>query len=268
MQMNRAVIGVFGLLAVMAAQGCLVREAKPVGAGHVQASLPKSEVMVVGTIHKFHLTNKNYPIQVFQAVLDMWRPDLVLVEIRPEAFEKGHYEDGPFEMAYITQLAKARHITVVPIDWYRESDIKAPTKADMAAAKKVLEDVKPLVKGMSGKLDFATIHDRQVTRIMLQILNARNRLQGGTPDWNMRQAWMEFRASRAIWKHRPRRVAVFVGFQHRPEMLAYLTQLGARAVNPADYLRTIGMSVRDLALPGWSLSGVSPTEINEILKKW
>ncbi|MCD6498137.1 MAG: hypothetical protein J7M25_07535 [Deltaproteobacteria bacterium] len=247
MQTSKSLFLAIAFLTALSAQGCAVQDVKPTGPAQAQASLPNCQVMVVGTIHKEHLVNKKYPLQVFEALMDTWKPDLVLVEIRPDAFAKGHYEDGPFEMAYITWLAKARHIAVVPIDWYRASDVKAPTAADMAAERKVMSAVGPLFKNISGIPGFAQIHDQKVTRSILQAINARNRLRSGTPIWNRRQAWMEFQATHAIWQHRPKRVAVFVGFQHRPEMLAYLTQLGAVAVNPAKYLRTIGFSIQELA---------------------
>jgi len=247
MQTSKWFLLALGLLTVVLAPSCVVQETKPTGPVTAQASLPNCQVMVVGTIHKEHLVNKKYPLQVFEALMDTWKPDLVLVEIRPDAFANGHFEDGPFEMTYITWLAKARHIPVVPIDWYRASDVKAPTAADMAAEKKVMSAVGPLFKNISGIPGFAQIHDQEMTRALLQAVNARNRLASGTPIWNRRQAWMEFQATHAIWQHRPKRVAVFVGFQHRPEMLAYLTQLGAMAVNPATYLKSVGFTVQELA---------------------
>ncbi len=227
--------------------GCLVEQVKRTGPSAAKASLPDCQVMVVGTIHSRHMVNKNYPLQVLSALLDRWKPDLVLVEIRPKAFDKGHLEDGPFEMTYVTALAKQRHIRVVPIDWFRESDIQPPSARDMAAEKKAMAAVASLFQSMHGVPGFYQVHDRQFTRAMLQALNARNRFLHGTPVWNRRQAWMEFQAAQAIWQYRPKRVALFVGFQHRPEIQAYLEQLGARVVDPIALFQSTGFSMKALA---------------------
>ena len=78
--------------------------------------------MVVGTIHSAHLVQRDYPLARLAAVLSAAHPDLVLVEIRPEPFAAGHLEDGPFEMTYVTLLARAAGVPVEPIDWWREED--------------------------------------------------------------------------------------------------------------------------------------------------
>src|SRR5262245_32830576 len=66
------------------------------------------QVMVVATIHKGHLLQKRYPLALLCQIIDAYRPDLVMVEIRPEPFRAGHYEDGPFEMTAVTFCARRR----------------------------------------------------------------------------------------------------------------------------------------------------------------
>ena len=108
------------LLALVALAGC--GTAAPARA----PSSGGAEVMVVGTEHGGHVTTPGYPMSKLGALIDAYKPDLVLVEIRPAPFAMGHYEDGPIEMSYVTLHAKSRGIAVAPIDWWRDEDVGQP----------------------------------------------------------------------------------------------------------------------------------------------
>jgi len=197
---------------------------------------------VVGTIHKFHLIQKYYPIQTLGALVDAYSPDLILVEIRPTAFSQGHLEDGPFEMAYVTHLAREKKIPVVPIDWWLESEAGGgggDGPKSKAQRQKFMRAVKPYMKGIFWPPSFTQVHSSKYTRRMLMVINARARLLSGTPSWNRRQAWFHFQATQALLHHRPRKVMAFVGAQHRPELKAHLAALGGKAINPREVLRDV-----------------------------
>jgi hypothetical protein len=114
--------------------GSAVPPAETIGRADDSTAEPAStpaqfEAMVVRTIHSQHLVQPGDPLVVLRSRLDAFGPDLVLVEARPEAFEHGRLEDGPFEMTYVTLLARLAGRDVAPIDWWREEDVGAETPA-------------------------------------------------------------------------------------------------------------------------------------------
>src|SRR5690606_16661107 len=76
--------------------------------------------VVVGTIGKMHMVESRYGLARLGDVIAAFKPDLVLLGARVDAFREDRLEDASFEMTYVHQLAKARGIPVEPIDWFRE----------------------------------------------------------------------------------------------------------------------------------------------------
>jgi hypothetical protein len=75
-------------------------------------------VYLLGAIHGEHLTTKDYSLLDLQSVILNLRPDLLLVESRPEALAAGEWADGPIEMAVASLTARASGIAVRGIDWW------------------------------------------------------------------------------------------------------------------------------------------------------
>ncbi len=213
--------------------GCGTRTRAPAGARSVatQKAEPdgrqRPSAMVVGTIHRHHLTQAGYPLQLLGALLDRYNPDLVLVEIRPEPFAQGRLEDGPFEMTYVTYLARQRGIPVEPIDWWRKRTVIAdepqPADEDRVAYQATMKE---LMTRYRFPPDFQESHARERTELLFAGLSARARFLGGNAAWNQRQSWFHNKAEAAIAKHEPRRVLAFVGNNHRPELALHLDRLG------------------------------------------
>lgn len=192
------------------------------------------EIMVVGTEHGGHVAKPGYPMSTLGSVLEAYRPDLVLVEIRPEAFATGHYEDGPIEMSYLTLLAKSRGVAVEPIDWWRDSDLgRKPPVLDAAGDKVFEHDFGKEAEALDSYGSFEELNSPERAQRWLALRNAQTRLGTGEGvTWARRQAWFHHRASEAIAKHQARRVLAFVGFAHRPELEAYLVENGMHALDP------------------------------------
>ncbi len=190
--------------------------------------------IVIGTAHKGHLLVADYPITKLGDVLSSYKPDLVLVEIRPEAFASGHLEDGPIEMTYVVVTARAMGIDVEPIDWWRGEDLGAPAPASDAEAERAYDvEFGALEKKIVSYASFAELNSPERSREFLRVENARARFGVGYENsWHRRQAWFHERARAAIEKHHARRVAAFVGFEHRPELEAFLAAFGEQITDP------------------------------------
>ena len=76
------------------------------------------EVIFLGTIHNQHLSHGEYHFGHLKAAFIQAHAELLMVEVRPEQFRNGDLADGPLEMTYLSQLARAEGILVAGIDWY------------------------------------------------------------------------------------------------------------------------------------------------------
>jgi hypothetical protein len=208
-----------------------------------------ASAMVVGTIHKYHLAQPDYPMTMLGALMAEVAPDLVLVEIRPEPFVSGDYEDGPLEMTYVTELAKARNVPVEPIDWWRDSDVGKEPQLDALTRDTCEQELADLEAEVPWPPTFEQANGPASLIRGMRMANAQARCYSGNSDWNWRQAWMQHHAEEAIRKHGAKRTLVVVGAQHRPEMEVYLHALGLRVGSPTADLAKLRDTARHTEIP-------------------
>jgi hypothetical protein len=85
------------------------------------------DVYLLGTIHGDHLSSSAYSLAHLQAVIANLKPDLLLLESRPEELAKGNWGDGPIEMPVASLTARDLGIPVAGIDWWQKSSSKPGT---------------------------------------------------------------------------------------------------------------------------------------------
>ena len=77
-------------------------------------------IYLLGTIHEGHFERgSGYPYEELRSVLQFVKPDLLLVEIRPESLERGKWGEGPPEMPYAMAVAQEAGIRVAGMDFWR-----------------------------------------------------------------------------------------------------------------------------------------------------
>jgi hypothetical protein len=192
------------------------------------------DTMVVATIHGGHFVQPEYPLATLRAILEAYRPDLVLVEIRPEAFAAGLLADGPPEMTYVTVMARARGVAVAPIDWWLNEDVGAPLPLLPAPEQAVFDREDALVsKDRIWPPSFHDAHSERQSAVILASHNLEVRHYPAS-TWPRRQAWFHAHAVEEIERARARRVLAFVGQDHRPELDDYLRDQGATDRTPLE----------------------------------
>ncbi len=209
---------------------------------------PDLQAMVVGTIDKDHLTQGGYPLSKLGDVFDAYKPDLVLVQIRPEAYKDNKLEDGPFEMAYVNTIAGSRGIDVEPIDYYKDADYGAsPPAADPAEA-----DQYKMEAGWLDSLSpytFEQANTRETSLKILDATNASNRFLKGNPVWSRRVAWITHNAAEAVKKRKSKKVLAFVNILLRPYVEMRLLANGAVLREPVDVVNKAGESRESGSVP-------------------
>jgi hypothetical protein len=182
------------------------------------------------TIHKGHLLQRGYPLTHLGHILDRFHPDLVLVEIRPQPFSLAHFEDGPFEMTYVVERARAARIAVAPIDWWREDEVASEPAMDPVERMALDKELAQMPEPHWPAFDVANAPTER--RRKLRELNAVARLGGGNPIWVRRQSYFNAQALAAIETHGSKRVLAFVGHAHAPELEGYVQSFGFTAIDP------------------------------------
>ena len=210
---------------------------------------PDHVAVVVGTIGKLHLVESQYALPRLGDVLADFKPDLVLVQVRPDPFKEGRLEDASFEMTYATWLARQHGIAVEPIDWFRDEDLAAPPPppepwdaAELARRESEILAQPPL-------FTFEQANAAETFERVLAAELAERRWHVGNPLVSRRRAWVEDLAMGAVARHgRPKRVLAYVGVFDRPSVDAALHGAGYTTRGPIEIVaRAKDQMVADLA---------------------
>jgi len=83
----------------------------------------RQNIYILGTIHGGHFDKNNkYSLADIQSVIDTVNPDIILVEVRQETYDKYRILDGPNEMTFAWCYAKEKSIEVRGIDWWSPAE--------------------------------------------------------------------------------------------------------------------------------------------------
>jgi hypothetical protein len=123
---------------------------------------------LMGTIHGAHLTTPAYPLTQVRAVIVHLRPDLVLVEARPEEVARGNLGDGPIEALYAELAARQAGLASSGIDWWTmgaDHQVNPPGRDDRMVANLLqAADGRPVSLALVGYSHAGPFRDRLVAR--------------------------------------------------------------------------------------------------------
>ena len=81
------------------------------------------DIIVLGTIGAAHAANPHFSWAYFDSIIKKSSPELLLVQIRPEHFNKQEFFDGAPEMAYLAYTARNMKIQCMGIDWWLDAQM-------------------------------------------------------------------------------------------------------------------------------------------------
>ncbi|MBS3788321.1 hypothetical protein KGY79_09035 [Candidatus Bipolaricaulota bacterium] len=105
----------------------------------------KNKIYLLGTTHR-HFGSDGYSLRDISAVIKNLRPDILLVESRPEQLQQGNLGDGPPEMLFAHLFARSRDIPVKGMDWWNME--MSPGTTTEKRDDKMVENV---LRAVSGK---------------------------------------------------------------------------------------------------------------------
>jgi hypothetical protein len=237
--MRRALVALWaGVLATLVAGlvGCEGGGGRPMVAAAPPCPAPiesDKQVVVVGTIGKLHMAEAKYPLAKLGDVMSAFKPDLVLLGVRPDPFREGNYEDASFEMTYLAALAKNRAIPAEGIDWFREQDLAAPLPpidppTEAENARKGAE-----ILARPKLYPFEQANGAELTEAIYLATASEQRYRSGNPLWSRRAAFIGHLAVDATIKHKkPKKVLAFVDVFDRPTVMLALGAVGYESRDP------------------------------------
>lgn len=111
----------------------------------------RNEVLFLGTVHDMHFNFEEYSFYHLKAVLQNYKPDVLLVESRQSELELGNYADGPIEMFYLSMIARNMKIPVFGVDWYDHNSHK-PGTTNKLRDEHIFNNVENYVQGFRKPL--------------------------------------------------------------------------------------------------------------------
>ncbi|MEO7109378.1 MAG: hypothetical protein ABI183_02975 [Polyangiaceae bacterium] len=100
------------------------------------ADEPDLVAVVVGTTGRDQLLKDGYSLTKIADIIDVFKPDMLLIQVRADAYKQQHLEDASFEMTYVNAVAGTAGVDVEPIDWFKDEDSFPPGVMDDAAPTK------------------------------------------------------------------------------------------------------------------------------------
>jgi hypothetical protein len=235
--MRRALAAPFVALALLSSvAACEGGGGRPMVAAAPPCPAPiesERQAVVVGTIGKLHMAEAKYPLAKLGDVMSSFKPDLVLVAVRPDPFREGNYEDASFEMTYLAALAKNRAIPAEGIDWFREQDLTAPPPAVDPAAE--AENARRAAEILTRPrlYPFEQANGSELYEAIYLASIADQRYRGGHAPWSRRAGFIQHLAIEAVNKHKkPKKVLAFVDVFDRPTVSLALTAVGYETRDP------------------------------------
>lgn len=101
------------------------------------------DVTVLATIGSAHARNPRFGWIHLDSILHKSTPDLLLVQIRPEHFDKQEFFDGSPEMAYLAHAAQKMKIECRGIDWWRDVQL---AKWDLVGPGERMQHIYPNIR--------------------------------------------------------------------------------------------------------------------------
>jgi hypothetical protein len=230
-----------GLMALAPVFAAPPSEASPPGA-------KPSEVMVVGTLHRFHAKSTTYTYDMLYALVDAARPDYVGVEIRAEdmgrdpAYLAANYPKEMIETAAkwgpkafgFDWLGDDVAGRAVPPDWWRvQSPIKALERegsADPAVQSKDLDGLDAQKMAFIETATAASLNDGRYDGLNAAYYALNAKLLAGTKYqpiadfYAARDAHIDANIAAFITAHPGKRIVILTGGDHHGPLVAYLKE--------------------------------------------
>ena len=219
-------------LAACAAMAASLIACAPAAPGVARAPSSPPIVFVLGSLHGAMLANPRFGLRDFLAAFDVFSPDLVLTEVRPD--HAGPAEgaiDGGIEQSLVYAAAAERGVPIVAIDWFDDAFI-----AEMAAENR--RPPPPAAAPLEAEYDDAIHHapfgelESPKTRELVRKIYALYEAAGQTAS-RTRNERICGRLRAAVASRAARRVLVVFGLDHKYFLEDCAAAAGARVLDAA-----------------------------------
>lgn len=198
-------------------------------------SAQPTRVLVIGTIHGNHETNRHYTYQDVVNILSTFAPDAICVEIRPADYRKNSYLK---EMMLASIFGIERGLSVYPIDWWSTGDdrtrrstyittpeykVKQKVEERLVSENKVMQEFEKKYGSLdklwnSGTKGYDFFNGEEYNRYIEEMYGVSEAVYGDGPmnlSYKMRNDSMMVLIRNALQGHSGGRVVVLTGAEHK-----------------------------------------------------
>ncbi|AKN32899.1 hypothetical protein Ccar_19425 [Clostridium carboxidivorans P7] len=99
------------------------------------------QIYFLGTDHTMLLDSEPYSYLNLKSAIENLKPDVLLIESRPDQLAEGNFADGPTEMLYCHLIADNLHIPVKGVDWWVPNDANTPSSTNRIRDNSINENI-------------------------------------------------------------------------------------------------------------------------------
>jgi hypothetical protein len=191
---------------------------------------PDNAVLVLGSLHGWMLDHPHYKLPVFVDVIERFRPDVILTEVRPEHL--GAIDgsiDGGIEQALVYAIGELRGVPVVAVDWFDDAYIAA-IMAESAISRPVLESAQahlwPTYQEILASGTFEAIQSAETQAIARKLYDLDD--QYGSGVYNRRNRRICQNAVSQLNELHGKRALIVFGLDHKYFLDDCVVQAGNR----------------------------------------
>ena len=199
----------------------------------------KTEIIIIGTFHGNHATMLNYHFGTLKYFLEITKPDVLAVEIRPNDLKNKNFDVTPQDIAKIViPWANEKKIPLYGIDWWKDNS-RQEYNQFMAKLEKTEEGRKKLAKSLDEleihadrfknveDMTAKYIHSQEFADKDHKVRQNATQLFGEGPGnlfWYTRAAEMNKLLNQVILEHKGKRIVVVTGAAHRGDFEQFLRE--------------------------------------------
>lgn len=126
------------------------------------------QIYFLGSDHKLSLDSEPFSYLNLKSVIENLKPDILLIESRPEQLANGNWADGPPEMLYSHLIANNLVIAVRGVDWF-DPNAEVSNSTDALRDNHINENILKNIAGHKKVLIFMGNHHVSLEQPKLEI---------------------------------------------------------------------------------------------------
>lgn len=237
--------------------------------GKLATNSEGNQFFTLGSLHGKMIKHPKYTLKEFIGAIELFHPDLILTEVRPEF--PGSAEgsiDGGIEQSIIYAIGESKGAKLIPVDWFNDAFIEGVQRENEKADPKMEDQVRPLFKSYENIFlteSFEQIHQKATSDLVRDIYTIYER--NGLMLYRERNVQICKNIETAIAGVRGKRVLIIFGLDHKFFIDDFLKTSGRRVLSVEDWYNSSNVNNAPISSSLKTLSVRNLNESKQLLQK-